>query len=60
MKLPIVDLDNPPRYFGTLSEEEKEEGIKALQHAINHTNDLIERQKKSGSKNYNLRNYENK
>lgn len=34
MKLPIVDIDNPPRSFGKLTDEQKKRGAKALSESI--------------------------
>lgn len=34
MKLPIVDIDNPPMTFGKLTPEEKKRGAKAIEFSI--------------------------
>ena len=57
---PYTDDNGIPPTLGKLSEEYKQKGIKALQYAINHTKELIEKQKLSGSKDFNLRNYQPK
>ncbi len=45
MKLPIVNIDNPPKTFGKLSPKEKKRGAEALSYSIKKTNELWNQKK---------------
>ena len=36
-KLPVVDIDNPARTFGRLTDEQKKRGAKAIKESIKRT-----------------------